>query len=391
MSKRLKLLEASILINLILITFVVILVVREKPNEVTLVTTLVAVTAVTQIAPTDTLNSVAPATATLPPADTPEPTFTPTATELPTETAVPSTATSTPFPTNTAAPTNMPTAIPTDTPTLPPTPTLLPPQPWLTYLNDLRQIANLPTLTENADLTAGSLAHSQYMVLTDIVAHNEEGNSELYSDIGANAAANSVIFTTGTTIADFEWAMNYWFSMPFHALPLLDPRLQKVGYGDYVEEIGAVNMAATLDIYSAPRAAAPADMYPIFYPADGSHVWITRQSQLELPDPLSSCDFERPSGPPIIVQLGSGDITPDVTNVVLQRGNVFLDVCYFDETSYINADPSAQRIGRDLLNTQDAIIIIPMSELTFGPAYTVTLEVSGVIYTWSFDVQVRTE
>lgn len=399
MSKREKiLLEISMLLNLMLLTFVVILVVRDKPTEAVATTNENVVTAVAQVIPSHTPPVIEPTPTPLPSTATLEPTFTPThmatATELPTATAVVPTATAlastaTPIPPETPALTATVTLTPADTPILPPSPIPLPPQPWLNYLNDLRQIANLPLLVENADLTAGSLAHSLYMVKTDEVAHSEAEDNPFYTDIGARSGPNATIFTTVTTIADYEWAINYWFSLPFRALPLLDPHLQKVGYGDYAEQVGAVNMAATLDIYSAPRAAAPADIYPVFYPADGSHIWITRQSQFELPDPLSSCDFERPSGSPIIVQLGSGDVTPHVTNVMLQRGLDLLDICYFDETSYVNNIPSSQTLGRELLDVQDAIVIIPQAELAFGPAYIVTLEVNGLIYTWSFDVRAR--
>lgn len=58
--------------------------------------------------------------------------------------------------------------------------------------------------------------------------------------------------------------------------------------------------------------------------------------------------------------------------------------CVFDETNYTNPDSSAQSLGRSILNSRDAIVIMPREPLVSGARYTVSITVNGTEYTWSF-------
>ena len=148
-----------------------------------------------------------------------------------------------------------------------------------------------------------------------------------------------------------------------------------------------MNMAAVLDVRSAPTTSVPDDIYPIYFPKDQGETWIVRHTLFEWPNPHTSCPgYSRPSGPALVLQLGSGNVTPRVSHHFFRQGEPVLESCIFDETSYNNPDPAAQRIGRTILDARDAIVIMPASPLEHGKNYSVEIITNGETYTWSFDV-----
>lgn len=58
--------------------------------------------------------------------------------------------------------------------------------------------------------------------------------------------------------------------------------------------------------------------------------------------------------------------------------------CVFDETSYTNPGNDRQRIGRQILDKRDAIILIPHAPLEQDSSYSVEVEVNGEKITWEF-------
>ncbi len=324
-----------------------------------------------------------------------------------TETSVPP-----PTPTNTApTATPLPTAVPptatpippTATP-LPPTATPLPPTPeptatavallgpdWLNYINLFRDMAALPNLANLEPLSSGSNFHSQYMVLNDKpIAHSEDPANNLYTDIGDQAARHGNIFATTQLEATYQWSINFWISAPFHLIPIIDPELAAVGFGIFNQEDGTYHTSAVLDVRSADKAAEIPVDYPIFFPGDGSETWILRQSLYEWPEPFGNCPgYGLPSGPALVLQIGDGSLTPQVTHHVLLQGDQTLESCVFDETNYVNANAYAQQQGRIILDERDAIVILPKNQLAVGETYTVQVTANGQTYTWSFSTRRR--
>jgi outer membrane biosynthesis protein TonB len=312
----------------------------------------------------------------------PEPTPTDTREPTPTDTPPPP---PTEMPTETPAPTETPTPPPTETP--PPTPTVVAeirPE-WLDRLNLIRSMANLPEVSELDPLNQGSSRHSQYMVVNDKpVAHSEDPNNPLFSPDGNRAAANGNIFATQMIEANYVWSMNFWISAPFHLLALIDPTLHTVGYGDHNEEVGTFQMASVIDLRSATREPNDAT-YPVFFPGDGSQTWVTRFSLYEWPNPYASCPgYSSPTGPAIILQLGDGSKTPKVTSHIIAKGDQPLESCIFDETSYFNSNAYQQLVGRQILDLQDAIVIIPRNPLPINETYNVRVSTTEGTYNWSF-------
>ncbi|MCP4423347.1 MAG: hypothetical protein GY803_02535 [Chloroflexi bacterium] len=291
---------------------------------------------------------------------------------------------STPTPTSTAVP------IPQSTPTEPPpttTPTPMPEPDWLIYLNQFRQNANLPPLVEDPALSAGSSLHSMYMVLNDNpIARYQAQDAVLYSPAGNRAAQNSNIFAVPYAGATPGWALNFWLSSPFDALAALNPQLQAVGYADFEGPGPNVKMAAVLDVESGVGETAVPPAYPLAFPADGGQTWVVRQSMIAFPDTLANCpDYARPTGPPIILQMGDGSVTPHVTGHSLRQEGTTLETCLFDETTYSHENPNTQAYGRSLLDKQDAIIILPRFPLAANHTYSVSVDVNGETISWQFD------
>lgn len=261
---------------------------------------------------------------------------------------------------------------------------------WLVYLNQFRTMANLPLLTENPDLTTGSIDHSRYMVINDkAIAHSENVTNPLYTPFGHSAARNGNLFATSQVQANYAWAINFWVSGPFHLLGIIDPALKEVGYGQHNQELGAFRMAGVLDVRALDNLDTPENInYPIFFPGDGTETFIVKRSLYEWPDPLSACPgFSAPLGPAIVMMVGDGDKSPFVSDYQVFRNETPVDSCMFTENTYVNPDAYAQQEGRSILDKRDAIIITPQEVLEGGATYTINIVVDGQSYSWSFTVR----
>ncbi|MCB9446612.1 MAG: hypothetical protein H6669_20460 [Ardenticatenaceae bacterium] len=335
-----------------------------ESKEATAAPTLPPVIITVVVTSTPLSEPVVSATEAPPTAAPVEPTQEPTITPLPLE------PTSTPIPEPTATATAVPIVGP----------------PWLNLFNHVRAMAGLTAVPELFPLNTGSELHSRYMVLNDVaVAHKEDVNNPLYDPAGNEAAKNGNLFATSQSEANYIWGTNFWISAPFHLIAMLHPGLQAVGYGDYVGDGGDIKMAAVMDVRSDRESSFGAVEYPIFFPGDGTETWVVRHSMYEWPDPLTSCPgYSTPTGAPIIVQLGNGNVTPSVSSFTVSTDGKILDACLFDQTSYRNPDAYAQKIGRTILDEQDAIVILPRQPLAADAEYTVQLVTNGHTYSWSF-------
>jgi uncharacterized protein YkwD len=281
------------------------------------------------------------------------------------------------------------TATPTSTfyPTATPTATIQPSTEWLDYVNWLRSLGELPAVTENTEWSYGNWLHARYMVKNDYIGHYEDPANQWYTDEGAEAAASSDVMVSGYLIATDIYAIDLWMSGPFHGLGIIDPALTVTGFGSYREAGGGWEMGACLDVIRGLGSIPPSISFPLFWPGIGGSMPYTSFTGGEWPDPLSSCSgYTTPSGPPIYLQIGSGNQVPSVSAHSFQHAGSPLDHCVFDETNYTNLDPDAQDRGRAVLNMRDAIVLMPRDPLVPGFTYTVSITNSGTTYTWSFIV-----
>lgn len=257
---------------------------------------------------------------------------------------------------------------------------------WLNLVNLYRSNAGLPPVTEDPDLSLGDVYHARYAVKNDVLAHTEDPNNPWYTPEGMQAsAASNLMATSSIDTTDLE-AVDSWMQAPFHAVSILDPRLLRVGFGSYRESDGGLQMAAALDVLRG-RGPAPSGIeYPIAWPGDGA---TTRLTQFfgEAPDPLTSCPgYAGPTGLPVLLQVGDGSGKPKVTASSFQSDGQDLEHCVFSETSYNNPNAQQQALARSILDSRDAIVLIPRQPLEAGKTYTVSITYDGQQVSWSFSV-----
>ena len=275
---------------------------------------------------------------------------------------------------------------PTPVPTDPPTPTVeAVGTDWLRYLNLFRQQANLPPLLENTLWSLDDAQHSRYMTYTGNLSHNEDAASQYYTKGGQAAAENGNIAAGFISSDPFKWAINYWMSAPFHALPIIDPQLATTGFAEYRDVSGAQPLTATLDVKRGLGPLPDGVSYPIMFPRDGGLTWVLRYSLPEFPEALSTCaGYQQPTGAPIMLQIGDGSQVPNVTASALFRDGEPLAHCRFDETNFTHPNEFRQRTARLILDNRDAIIIIPQQPMLPDSTYSVRVDANGQTYTWSF-------
>lgn len=340
--------------------------VAAVPSATSQPPTATATTAATQIAPTATAELAEPTPTTSEPA---------TATPMPTLEA-------------TAVPTEPPTPTATIQPTATPTATAVPGPDWLRYYNQFRSNAGLPQLTENTSWSAGSLAHSRYMMLNSLSAHAQDPNKSGYSPQGDEAGQNGNIAISGWDGASDLWAIDYWMSAPFHAVPMLNPHLSQTGFGVFRDANNSFKMTFTLDVSSKRTLGQLPESvtFPILYPRDGGEIWVLRYTLPEFPNPLTACSsLQKPVGPPLIVQIGDGSLVPSVSQTsITSSDGTTIPHCVIDETRYVNSSAYQQQQGRNILDKQDAIVLIPAQPLTVGETYTASITVNGAAIEWSF-------
>jgi hypothetical protein len=273
------------------------------------------------------------------------------------------------------------------TPTSTPTSTPMPQSAnWLAILNGYRTSSQLPPLTENTSWSEGCWLHARYMVKNDVAEHRENTGSPWYTPAGSEAAENSNIYaSTSLTVSDAT-IVDTWMTAVFHAVSILDPRLQRTAFGSFREAGSGYRSAAVLDILRGRGDLPPKISFPILWPGSQAVVPL-RFFWLESPSPLTSCPgYAAPSGLPIIAQMGAGDRTPHVTAHSFSQDGVPLEHCVFDETTYSNPDVAQQNLGRLVLAARDAVVLLPRAPLRPGESYTVSLTVDGQTYAWSFTV-----
>ncbi len=186
-----------------------------------------------------------------------------------------------------------------------------------------------------------------------------------------------------------QQAIDVWMAGPFHAVGIMDPGLTTVGYGSFRELDSSpfgLEMGAGLDVLRGLGGVPASVEFPIMWPADGETVTLTSH-RVELPDPLTSCSgYAAPVGLPVVLQIGDGRLTPNVTAHSFREGGINLAHCVFDETNYANPNGQHRSLGRNILGSRDAVVLIPRNPLTPGASYTASISVSGQTYSWTFTV-----
>ncbi len=80
------------------------------------------------------------------------------------------------------------------------------------------------------------------MVKNDFIGHIEDSANPWYSPEGLAAAQSGNTFVSNSATSSDAYALSFWLQGPFHAVGVLDPALQQVGYGSYREADGGRQM-----------------------------------------------------------------------------------------------------------------------------------------------------
>jgi hypothetical protein len=266
-------------------------------------------------------------------------------------------------------------------------PSNVPVDDWLSYVNYYRAMAKLPAVAGNLDWAYGNELHGRYSVKNDILIHDEDPANTWYTAEGQQAARSSNLVGSFDPGGAFDSSIDVWMQAPFHAIGILDPQLSEVGYGEY-SEAGSqgLQFAAGLDVIRGLDTAQASYTFPVMWPAPDTSVQLAEHWG-ESPSPLSSCPgYTEPSGLPLLLQIGLGELTPAVTAHSFTRNGVNFEHCIFDETSYMHPDNASQELGRNILDSRDAIVLIPREPLVPGATYHISITVNGSKVEWSFTV-----
>src|SRR5438874_11668785 len=247
---------------------------------------------------------------------------------------------------------------------------------WLDRLNTWRQTAGLPGVVENATYSSGDYNHSLYMVKNDLVTHYETPGVPYYTVAGDMAAQNSNIEVNSSTNFTDQQAIDWWMAAPFHAMGMMDPRLQQVGFGAYREVKSGWDAGFSLDVVRGNTFTG--GRFPVFWPGNNVTEPLTTYGGNEFPDPLQACPgYTAPTGLPVFIEVG-GNVSTTASPTHSFTGNgVPLAHCIIDSTV-----PS---VGSSL-TSRGAVIVIPRAPLQSGVKYVVAVNVNSVNYTWSFTV-----
>lgn len=236
---------------------------------------------------------------------------------------------------------------------------------WLRALNLFRYQAGLDPVGEDASVSRRAGAFSTWLVDNDTVSHGPVGS------IGQR----SVVVGTSLAGATDAWAVEGWATGPFHAVYLMDSRLETVGFGSAREpdeapcgSSGCVRMAATMDIFSGRTGESTAR--PVVWPSDGAVVSYDSHMVGERPDPRAHCPGAL--GAPIIALFppSASESSAKIRHASLTNASgAILPTCSFDAGTYRNPDGAHRDLGRGILASGNAVVLMPVDRLDDGGQY----------------------
>ena len=256
-----------------------------------------------------------------------------------------------------------------------------PPEYWLDVVNEYRAAAQLPPLSEDPGMSVGAQRHAEYIARTGTIEHREDPNSPYYSPEGQLAASQSDIAKENNVNTSDRDFVEKWVTAPFHAVGILDPRLQVTGYGSFRDAGTPIKAAAALNVIGGMSGSPSPNV--VTFPADGATVRLNSVSR-EYPNPLKGCPgFDFPAGLPLLIQLPTESET--VVGASFGRGFQPIELCRYDGHTFTNPDPVAQSVGRDALLARNATVLIPRPVLQPG-TYIAYVTTTLRTFSWTFTI-----
>lgn len=245
---------------------------------------------------------------------------------------------------------------------------------WLTTVNYFREMSGQSSVTEDPAMSAGAYQHSCYM-LNNGIAHDEIPGKPGYTVEGDAAGNNGNVAVSSAFGAPARSHLELWMTGPFHAIGVLRPNLQTVGFGKCDSQTTSPwRSGATLDVLRGLGAKAPRTQ-PVLFPGNGSTTSLNR-FVVESPDPLGFCGWTGSAGLPLIAMMP--EPVTGAVSASISGPNGALDTCAL---SPLNTSGVAQQI----LQGDNAVIAIPRAPLDPG-TYTATVTTQARTVSWTFTV-----
>lgn len=253
-------------------------------------------------------------------------------------------------------------------------PFIQPTAPWLTAVNYYRAMAKLPAVSENTTLSAGAYNHSCYMLFNGI-SHDETPGLPGYTVSGDNAGNKGNVAVSSVFGTSARAHVELWMTGPFHAIGVLRHNLRTVGFGKCDRnDTSPWKSGATLNIIDGLDYSLPEPTAPILFPGNGMTTNLNK-FVTESPNPLSFCGWTGTAGLPVIALMPE-PITSATASITGPAGPLQTCRIFGGNTS---------GVARDILNSENAISVIPRNELLPG-TYTVSITTQARTVTWSFTV-----
>jgi hypothetical protein len=162
---------------------------------------------------------------------------------------------------------------------------------------------------------------------------------------------------------------------------MLRPALQEVAF-----DSNPTTGDAGLDVLSGLTGPST-DSNPVLFPGPGMTTDLTSFGG-ELPDPLQTCGWTGGAGLPLIALLPSAPATGLTATLAGPNGTESTsagNLCVVDENTYVSTDPIYGPTGLSILQSDNAVFLIPRAPLAEG-SYTATINQPSVSpITWSFN------
>jgi hypothetical protein len=216
------------------------------------------------------------------------------------------------------------------------------------------------------------------MVKNNVITHAENPSLPYYTVAGDTAGQNSNVAVNSSTSFTDQQAIDSWMAAPFHAMGMVDPRLQQTGFGSYREVKSGWDAGFSLDVLRGNTNASGPFPSPVYWPGNNVTEPLTTFTGNETPDPLQACPgYTAPTGLPVFIELG-GNVSTAAGPVHSFTGNgAALAHCVIDSSN--------AAVG-SYLKVRGGVIVVPQQPLQTGVTYVVALTVNGLPYTWSFTV-----
>ncbi|GAA4012218.1 CAP domain-containing protein [Deinococcus rubellus] len=263
--------------------------------------------------------------------------------------------------------------------------------------NALRAQASLPAVTFDTGASMNCWMHGRYMMVNEIIGHNQNPALPFASPEGLACAKSSNVAWNEVPLSKLSVltpSTSTLFTAPFHALGMLRPTQQTVGIGVFTVPSSYPNYARLGSGITSSGGGIPS-VQRMTFPGDKATTDMGRYNGGEWPDPLTACpdlDPQKAGLPLIAATFISGATT--ATEATLTSAGQDIPVCAYGSMQYVNTKDkpgdyvggliNAQDMGRNILQSSGAVFVIPKQPLEGGKTYQASVKINGQLVQWSF-------